>query len=245
MQREILGRNAERDQGIRTRNLATATPLKRTSVTDGHTEFNGNESLLVKGSQLVSGWLIITGTLKGVGTLIWEQAVRFSGVFTMTGPTNLDGDTKVTKTLDVSAETILRGATNIKNTLDVEAATRLRGETTVEKNLTVKTGGKIVVEAAQSITLSSARGTAMLEFSDGPRMWSQSGAARMDAGPGTSMVITTTDAAILRSPDTAKAVAVSDTGTRIFGDVFLPNLPTKSGVTANVFADPDGKLSIA
>jgi hypothetical protein len=101
MQRDILGRNAERDQGIRTRNLATATPLKRTSVTDGHTEFNGNESLLVKGSQLVSGWLIITGTLKGVGTLIWEQAVNFSGVFTMSGKTTLKGPTELQADLTV------------------------------------------------------------------------------------------------------------------------------------------------
>jgi hypothetical protein len=268
MQRDILGRNAEKDLGIRTRNLATATPLKSTSVTDGHTEFNGNESLLVKGSQLVSGWLIITGTLKGVGSLIWEKAVLFSGVFTMTGPTHLNGPTDVTDTLDVTAEATFQGATTIQNSLDVTAETRMRGATTIENtldvaaqttlrgvtellaDLKVKNSGKITIEGVRAMLIGLlSTGYPGIEFP----------AARMTSTANGLLLSTSAGGGQLGLSPTLANLSVGSTSVSMNGamvsvlgpftttdDVFLKNLPLKSGVTANVYADPEtGQLSIA
>ena len=63
----------------RVRKLETQDPLGNASVRRGSTRFFGNESLKVIGSALVSGWLIITGTLKIVGGLAMEGQSIFSG----------------------------------------------------------------------------------------------------------------------------------------------------------------------
>lgn len=79
-----------------------AAPLGRTSVTNGHTEFNGNESILVNGSGKVTGWWIVTGWLKVVGTLLMEGFmsitgnVTATGIFNQNGPWNLAGTGGIT-----------------------------------------------------------------------------------------------------------------------------------------------------
>jgi len=74
---------------------ATAAPLGSTSVDNGHTEFNGSESLIVKGSQRVSGLLLITGTLRVVGTFILEGITTITGALNINGPSVLNGDLTV------------------------------------------------------------------------------------------------------------------------------------------------------
>jgi hypothetical protein len=234
--------------------LESGAMLEKSSITNGRMRFIGGLLRVDSG-----GRVEIDGTLSGIGRFLWGGAVeltatllvtaeaKFQGATTIqntldvTAETRMRGATTIENTLDVSAETTLRGATAIQNTLDVEATTRLRGATTLEKDLNVKTGGRVIVEGEQSITLSSVGGTATLRFSDGPRLWSNGAAARMDSGPGTGIVLASSTAAILRSPDTSKAVAVSDDGTRITGDL-ISNLPLKAGATVNVHVDPNGKF---
>lgn len=82
----------------RVRNLETRSPMRSASVTDGNTNFIGNESLTVTGSQKVSGWLIITGTLKGVGELLWEGIVNLVGSMSVksTGKIVVEGSNAMT-----------------------------------------------------------------------------------------------------------------------------------------------------
>lgn len=138
MQRDILGRNAEKDMGIRTRNLATATPLASTSVTNGHTEFNGNESLMVKGSQLVAGWLIVTGTLKVVGQFLLQGITTITGALSITGP-----------------NTTITGPLHVQGNQDNTGTLAVKGAATLENDLTVMGSGKILVG---SMTISTQAG---------------------------------------------------------------------------------------
>jgi hypothetical protein len=237
-------RNLDADRSVeqvrRIDSLERATPLEDSSVTRGRVRIASNEGLLVEGSQKVSGVLVVTGTLKVVGRFLLD------GITTMTGDLVSSGTALFTGAFTSRGTTRFEGPTTQKGVFHVEGDQDNTGKLDIKGTATVKAGGKIVVDGAQQITLQSVQGTATLQFSDGPRVWSQSGAARMDAGPGAGSVVATAEAAILRSPDTANAVAVSNTGTRIFGDVYLMDLPEISGVTANVRVDPDtGKLSVA
>jgi hypothetical protein len=214
-------------------------PLGNSSVSRGKTSFYGQESIAIEGSGSVDGKLSVDGLLTIDGVLAVDGNSAFTGRVIVTGPTDLDGDTDITGTTNIT------GPLHVTGDQDNTGKLAINGVTTLGNDLQVKTGGKITVEGAQNITLQSVAGTATLQFSDGPRMWSQSGAARMDAGPGASSVVTTAEAAILRSPDSSQAVAVSDTGTRIFGALYLPGLRTISGVSANVTIDPDtGELGV-
>ncbi|TFC59402.1 MULTISPECIES: hypothetical protein [unclassified Cryobacterium] len=183
MQRDIPGRNAEKDQVLQTRNLGTTIPLRSTSVTDGHTEFNGNESLLVKGSQKVSGWLIVTGTLKVVGAFLLEGATTmtgnlvssgtalFTGAFTSRGTTRFEGDTSQVGPLHIIGATDATGAFTSKGVTRFEGDTTqvgplhvqgnqdntgtlgIKGVTTLESDLNVTAGGR--VKAGNTIITSS------------------------------------------------------------------------------------------
>jgi hypothetical protein len=244
--------------------LERGAPIGFSAVSRGALRILSEEGLIVEGSARISG------ILDGDGELIWSGDISFTGPFTIDGVTtqngeytvngawhligdgDIAGDVNMTGLFDLTGDATLAGMVDITGTLKVSGPSEfsstlaIKGATTLEADLNVKPGGKVIVEGAQSITLSSVGGTAMMRFSDGPRVWSASGGGRLDAGANTGIVLSTAEAAILRSPDTAKAVAVSDTGTRIFGDIYLNDLPAKSGVTANVFADPDtGKLSVA
>lgn len=117
-----------------------AAPLGRTSVTNGRTEFNGNESLIVNGSQKVSGWLIVTGTLKGVGTLLWEGAMQLVGPVLVTG------------------------AARFLNTMSIE------GVTTLLNNLVVKAAGKIIIEGSTSMVIGNDGDEAAVTFSTGGQL---------------------------------------------------------------------------
>ncbi|WP_120338137.1 hypothetical protein [Cryobacterium soli] len=80
------------------RQVQQAAMLNKTSVTNGQTRFAGNESLLVEGSQKVSGWLIVTGILKVVGTFLLEGATTITGAFALKGPATFEGDIAQTGT---------------------------------------------------------------------------------------------------------------------------------------------------
>lgn len=73
----------------------TASPLRSTSVTNGRTRFFGEESLIVIGSQLVSGFLRVTGRLiiDGLGILTVQNLIELFGSMRVRagGDITLDG----------------------------------------------------------------------------------------------------------------------------------------------------------
>jgi hypothetical protein len=103
------------------REVQHMAPLGSSSVTNGRTRFAGNESLIVEGSQVVSGWLIVTGTLKLVGSLLMEGAANFTGsltaagaslftgAFTSRGTTRFEGDTSQIGPFHIIGATDLTG----------------------------------------------------------------------------------------------------------------------------------------
>ena len=236
MQRDILGRNAEKDQGIRTRNLATATPLKRTSVTDGHTEFNGNESLLVKGSQKVSGWLIVTGTLKVVGAFLLEGITTISGALSITGPnTSITGPFHVSGNTDISGNVEITGpSTTITGPFHVEGNTDIQGNLEIHGPST-RVIGPFHVEGDQDNTGALwIRGVTSL--SNDLRV--------LSGGKITAGGLTVTPTGELSSASnivvTTPSLSMSD-GIRVAGKITNPGITTATA-TANVWVNTLGVL---
>lgn len=216
------------------RRTARVTPGNNQSVTGGRTRFIGLESLIVIGSQLVSGLLYITGSLEGVGAILWRGSIKILGLGTL----DVAGPAKFSATLDVTAATRLRGPTTIEDTLDVTAETRLRAATTLEDNLTVKNAGKITVEGTIPMVIGEGR----VSFDSGAMLaGSASGAGlRATAASGSPEVRVTNTQAVLTSGNAGfNSVVVDATGTSVLGKIFLKGLPTISGVSANVTVDPD------
>lgn len=93
MRRNLLGGDDQFKRILKeNRVVQRAAPLGRTSVTNGYTEFNGNESIVVNGSQKVTGWLIVTGTLKVIGTFLLEGITTITGLLNVNGPWKLAGN---------------------------------------------------------------------------------------------------------------------------------------------------------
>lgn len=89
------------------RRQQSATPLRNATVSGGQTNFIGEETLRVEGSQVVvglvwiqgpSGELRMAGTLNGNGTMNW------------TGPANIQGTTAITGALTVSNTFVVTSA---------------------------------------------------------------------------------------------------------------------------------------
>jgi hypothetical protein len=119
--------------------MSTTTPGGNTSISSGRTRFVGNESLLVEGSQKVSGILDITGTLKGVGSMLWNGFVTLTSTFTAKGTTRFEGDTTQV------------GPHHVQGNQDITGTLAVKGAATLESNLTVNSPGKIVVGAGLSL----------------------------------------------------------------------------------------------
>jgi hypothetical protein len=203
------------------RRTSRVTPGNNQSVTGGRTRFIGLQSLIVIGSQLVSGLLEITGTLEGVGAILWRGSIKVLGL----------------GTLDVA------GPAKFSATLDVTAETRLRGKTTLENDLNVKPAGKIVVEGPFAATLENGE----LAFETGGKVVAYPQGLAMEAGDA-EVTASVAGAYLWFGTD---HIAVTSGGVSASGDfttngkVFLKNLPTISGVSANVTVDPDtGELGV-
>lgn len=70
----------------RVRILEVRNPLENASVDRGGLYIRSNEGLIVEGSEKVSGWLVVTGTLKGTGTFDWSGDLLLSDPSTSPAP---------------------------------------------------------------------------------------------------------------------------------------------------------------
>lgn len=222
----------------RVEKLERSPQLGNTSVSRGQTQFIGTLSILVSGSGKVTGTWFIDGALEGEGTLGWSGSAAFDG------------------------------PVDITDTLDVLAATTLQGDVSLESNLSVKAGGKITVEGSPQIALASAGGTATLQFSDGPRLWSNGAAAILDLGSTSGpRVVVAPGGVSMTSPNGTYVVQANNTNTDLRAPVgggyitlhsggasvnmpllvnnatvTMASLPTKAGAVANLHVDGAGKL---
>jgi len=121
-QRKLIGRQKVTDVAVPLGKSAVSTP-------GNSTRFIGNESLKVLGSQLVSGWLIVTGTLKLVGALVVEGITTISGALSITGPnTSITGPFHVSGNTDISGNFEITGpSTTITGPFHVEGNTDIQG----------------------------------------------------------------------------------------------------------------------
>jgi len=185
--------------------LETADPLGNAAVTRGSTRFFGNESLKVIGSQLVSGWLIVTGTLKVVGALILEGITTITGALTATGTTNLNGPTTQNGPLAVN------------------------GDTTQNGNVTVNSPGKIVVAGSAPMTMGiTSAGTPGVQI--GSSMLTSAGGTMVLASGSSTVGVSATTVTMVFA---GNSVNVTSTGTRVVGALFAA-LPARAvaGVAA-------------
>lgn len=163
--------DARRRQARDVRRLQASTAIQNTAVDRGALRVKSAEGLEVgtaedpTGSQYVYGILRIIGQLTGSGTYNW------SGTMNQTGATNLRGPVKIT---------------GENGTLEVDAETLLRGLTRVLDDLRVQSGGKIVIEGQNPITIATnSQGVAALSFQSGAQIASNQGAVVLSNSDGT------------------------------------------------------------
>jgi hypothetical protein len=117
----------------RVRRTETTNALDSGSVDNGTTTYRGNESLKIVGSALVSGWLIITGTLKLVGNFLMEGAATFTGTLTAAGAALFTG------------ALTSRGTTRFEGDTSQIGPLHVVGDADVNGNFTVLNSGRIRV----------------------------------------------------------------------------------------------------
>lgn len=122
----------------RVRILEVRNPLENASVDRGGLYIRSNEGLIVEGSEKVSGWLVVTGTLKGTGTFDWSGDLLLSGSQHVTGPTVFDGSLTI------------NGPMKVVGPWELIGSGKIRGDVEVLGNVDVKSPGRIRIDGGSS-----------------------------------------------------------------------------------------------
>jgi len=144
VQRNDLNANPGQEMARRMAAQESNRPLGNSDVSRGNTIFRGNESLKVIGSQLVSGWLIITGTLKVVGSFLLEGATTMTGNLVSSGTALFTGAFTSRGTTRFEGDTTQQGALHVVGNQDNTGTLAIKGVTTLQSDLNVTTGGRII-----------------------------------------------------------------------------------------------------
>jgi cytoskeletal protein CcmA (bactofilin family) len=230
--------------------LERAAPIGFSAVSRGALRITSEEGLIVEGSARISG------VLDGDGQLLWSGPITFTGPFTINGATVQNGEYTVTGPFHVNGTTDINGNTTVNGVFDVVGDSTFTGEVTIDGGwhlngdgdiagnvgmtgtLTIQVGGSIQVGTVKLGVTSNGRPG--LDF-DGATLTENADRLALESGQAVVGVAPTFAALAFGS----KVVRVSADGTTIAGAVFLPDLPTISGVSANVTADPDtGELGV-
>jgi hypothetical protein len=191
--------------------LESGAFLENSSITKGRMRFIGGLLRLDSGALLeLVGKADITGTLEGVGTILWRGSMKILGL----------------GTLDVD------GPATFRATLDVLAATRLRGKITLEDDMTLTGPGKIKVG---TVTMGiTSNGRPGLDF-EGATLSENDDRLAMESGQAVVGVAPTFAAMAFEE----NSIIVTEDRVTIEGPVYLTGLPTISGVSGNLSIDPD------
>lgn len=207
----VLGQGAlDKQVGLQRRSTGSA-PGEFWSIDRGQFRVGGTATLRIDG----------TGGLDGDGKFVWR------------GPADFDGDVKITKTLDVAAQTKLRGALELLADMVVSAGGKITvGAVTIDP----ANGGKIAVSGTAPVELGvSALGLPGLTFP---------GLGYVVGYGGGVVLSNLAQSAFMRSTAT-QAVLVAGTGTKTLGvdatGAFAAGLGT-STIAANLYRNAAGYI---
>lgn len=117
--------------------LETTQVMGYSSVSEGHSRFVGNESILVQGSGKVEGWWIVTGTQRVTGLL------DGSGTLDWTGPWALKGNGSIPGNVSMAGAFTMIGPMAVAGTLNVTGAATFGSSVDVLNRLTLGPSGYI------------------------------------------------------------------------------------------------------
>jgi len=131
--------------------LMTRKPLGWTSVSDGQTQFRGEDSVNIIGSGLVEGLLRI------VGQLLVSGSAQVTGDLTIGGNTEITGETTLhaTLTVDSAGKIVIQGSIPVTLGVTSEGVPGMQFD-----------GGARVVGVAQGVAIKSPSGTTGIGVSD-------------------------------------------------------------------------------
>jgi hypothetical protein len=200
--------------------LEAAAPVGFTAVSRGALRIVSEEGLIVEGSARISG------VMTGDGTLLWTGPITFTGPFTINGATTQNGQ------YTVDGDTTVNGDFDVVGTWDLQGNGKITGNVGMTGVLTIQTGGAVKVGTVTLGITSNGRpgldfdGATLTENAD--RLALESGQATIGVAPGFAAVAFNEN-----------SVVVSDDRITIEGPVYMPGLPTISGVSGNVSIDPE------
>jgi hypothetical protein len=194
---------------------ATTPPLDSASVHNGRTRFVGLLSLIVEGSQLVSGLLYIAGTLRAIGAVFLDGITTITGILNQNGPWNLAGDGGIT------------------------------GDVIHTGKFRIRAGGEIEVEGGIPLVLGMTPNGPGLEFGNGTDFAGGPGGALIRGASGTAVGINLLSAVMSAGSNSVTVSLLAGTttnGPATFQDgVKMTGIPKKAvaGVPANLlWIDP-------
>jgi len=236
----------------RLRALENASPMNSGAVGEGGFEvYNGGVITISNGGLNVTGTATITGTLQADGTIAFTGTLTQSGPSTFTGTTNLNGPTNIngattiagnvtsTGTFTNNGPTNLNGATKTTGTLSVEGVTTLKNDLNVTTGK-VKAGNVTIDPSYLSGSVKFANGTNLASTPNGAQM-TEPGGGVVAVGAGQATLTSTVGGGGYVIANTLSSTLGTSGGASVStyaGGVQVFGLPTKSGVTANIYMDP-------
>ena len=189
--------------------------LRRVRALEKATPLN-NASIGRNGLRVHDGGHIVIENNGGISITGPDGELIGSGTIDWTGPVNLDGDTTISGALDVS------------------------GLVSLLSDLLVKAGGQITVEGSIPMQFgASVLGIPGVSFTGGGGLVGNGSGAALFGGTavGSGAAVVATGASASLSAGT-KVISVDSTRAKIDGGLQLANMPTRSGVTPNLYMDP-------
>lgn len=208
----------------RIRRLERANPLSNSSLGRGRMRFYDGSILLIEngalnvtGSATISGLLDVSGRAEISGLLDVTGTASISGILDVSGHTTLSGDTTIAGPTGITGALTIQGDTDITGKLTITGDTKLDGNT----EITGKTKLKNDLELLDGGKLRA--GNLEIEPAGGGQINFQNGSIAASQTFGLGIFHST-------------GVQISSPDTRI------TDLPTKTGVTSNIYIDENGKL---
>ena len=227
---KILRRNSDERQTVtrRVRRLETRSPLGNTSVTDGQTEFNGEESVAINGSGRVAGVFYVDGRIVIAGTFDLDGIGMVTGHFTVAGPSTFIGSVRIEGPQEYVGDSTREGDQVVTGKTDHEGDIDLTGD------MTVRGGGRVTIDGTTDVVLGKLdNGHAGIDFGNA-EMYSDGEYLAQTAGEST-VGVTATFAQVSHAGNGFRATA---SGPELGGVIRA----TEGQTLYSVLMDGDGKL---
>ena len=226
--------------------LERGTPMNNSAIgRGGVTVYDGGVINIENGGLIVNGTATIHGTLNADGTITFSGTVDISGPLTVSGDTDITGALTIAGTTDITGDTTVAGDLDVNGPMKTTGTLSVEGVSTLKNDLNVTSGGKIVAGAVTvdpsylSGSVKFSNGTYVAATPNGAQM-AVTGIAAVGLGVSTTQAFMNADGGYVTT--TASGVNLAAYGgasmTVTTAGVTMAGLPTKSGVTANLYIDP-------